>query len=272
MKQIRPPIASNRYLQQFSPDIIKRNRIPGFDRGNMNPYIPSAQLSGVEPGDTQQYPEYKFSGQSINISRSLLGQTITIDTTPVLILQPPHPTPYIISNPSLLIGLTDSSTVYSGTTAGAGNTQATPIGVANYMTAHFHLDVTAVTGTWDIYAQTKDPISGNWADSQVLFGAISATGTTYGNIGSFGLVSDFAIRWIPTAAGSLTFSLGLTVKDGIAGGSAGSSRTIFLGGQNVTIDNGFPLFEGDRLNLDLNENVYIYAVSAISLPIKVFTL
>ena len=206
------------------------------------------------------------------ISRQPATRIITVSTTPVPILQPPHPTPYLVSNPSLAVGLTASTVFIDGTVNSAGNTQATPLGVANYMKMHFHFNITAITGTWDIGAYTRDPHSGNWAISQNLWSGLTTIGTGYDFIGEMGLVTDFAIGWNPTAAGSMTFSVTGTLKEGTAGAGTGLARTIFIGGRNVTPGSGYPLFEGKDKIIYPGANVEIYAVAYVDTLIKVFTL
>lgn len=205
------------------------------------------------------------------MTRAFKSEIITVGTTPTLIIKPPHYWPYLISNPALSVGLTNTVTLFNGTVSAAGNTQLSPVGVANYREAHLHFNVTAVTGSWDIYAQTRDPVSGNWADSQFLL-TISATGTYYVSTGTIGIVTDFAIRWTPTAAGSMTFSAALTLKDGLVGGPTGLAKTVFIGGDDVTTDTGYPIFEGKDRIIYPGADVEVYAVSYVSTTIKVFRL
>lgn len=212
------------------------------------------------------------SMDGIILSRPFKTVSMDISTSPRIILRPPHPTAYLISNPSLSVGLTTSHVFFSGTQSAAGNTQASPLGVANYMKMHFHMNVTAVTGDWDIVFQTRDPNSGNWADSQVIFSNITSVGTYYASIGDFGLVVDAAIRWIPNAAGSITFSVTGTLKDGAPGAGSGLARSIFLGDRNVTPESGYPLFEGQNRIFYLGDEVELWAVSLVDTSVKVFLL
>lgn len=208
----------------------------------------------------------------ITITRPFRTTTLTITTSPQKILIPPHPNAYLVSNPALTVGLTSTVTVYSGTVNAAGNTQASPVGVANYIRSHFHINVTAVTGEWEIIGQTRDPISGNWADITNLYSGINATGTYYSSLGELGIVSDFAVRWNPVAAGSITFSLAMTLKVGAPGSGGGLARTIYLGGSDITTTNGYPLFEGRDRVFVLGEEVELWALSEVSTTLKVFSL
>jgi hypothetical protein len=198
---------------------------------------------------------------------------INVGTTPTLLLKPPHSWPYLIYNPSLAVGLTTSVTVASGTVNSNGNSQASPIGVAGHSDVHFHLNVTSITGTWDIYAQSKDPVSGNWADSQNIFTNITSVDTYYAHVGKFGIATDLAVRWDMISAGSMTFTLSGTLKDGIGGSTSGVSRGIYIGGRDVTVNSGIPIFEGENLPVLLGQDIELWAISQVAnLPVRVFEL
>lgn len=206
------------------------------------------------------------------MSRAPSTMIITVPTTPVLLAQPPHSTPYLISNPTL--GATEGTTsivLVNTTVSAAGDTQAVPMSVGNFLQCHFHLDVTAVTGSWDIIAQTMDPYTLRWADSQTLFSSINATGTYYGNIGAFGLVTYVAIRWVPVAAGSMTFSLTGTLKEGVSI-AGGLLNTVFIGGREVTVNTGIPIFEGRDKVVYPGPDVELWAVAYKNINIKIFRL
>jgi len=244
----------------------------------INPYIVKRRLIPVSPSfPTEAEKAVKalkgayFMGV-LQISRPPKCIPLTVLTTPTLIAEPPHEWPYLVLNPSLAVGLTTSYVLFSGNVVGAGNTQLSPLGVANYMQCHFHLNVTVVAGIWDIYAQTRDPNTGNWADSQVIFGGIAAPGTFYATVGNLGVAVDFAIRWVPVAPGNMTFSITATLKEGVGGGPAGLSRAIFLGGRDVTVATGLPIFEGESMVVLPGPDIVLYAIANANIPIKVFTL
>lgn len=206
------------------------------------------------------------------MSRAPATMIITVGTAPVLLVEPPHMTPYLISNPTL--GATEGTTsavLIDSTETTAGNTQAFPISVGNFLQCHFHLNVTAVTGSWDIIAQTQDPYSLNWADSQTLFSGVNAPGTFYGNIGAFGLVTYVAVRWVPVAAGSITFALTGTLKEGVSI-AGGLLNTVFIGGREVTVNTGIPIFEGRDKVVYPGLDVELWAVAYKNISIKVFRL
>lgn len=211
---------------------------------------------------------------SINVlDRGLIGRSVTIGTTPTRIIQSQFLRGYIVMNPSLIVGGTAVGTLLaSAARAVAGNTQADSIGVANYRDLHLFLDVTVATGTsLDIYAQAVDPVTLNWADTQLLYSGIAATGTFYANPGSLGLSTDFAIRWEVTG-GSFTFSVGYVLKEGLPGTGAGVGKTLFLGNSGVTVESGFPLLEGQSRPFYLKENTELWAVANASLDLRVFEL
>jgi len=224
--------------------------------------------------DRSTPPEYL--GPSIFVGKGLLGRVVTILTTPVLIVRSEYAWPYIILNPFNPLSSGDSllsqTIKASGTETASGNTQSTPIVVRNYRNVHFHLDVTAVTGTWDFYAQTLDLVSNNWADSQRIFSAITGTGTYYANVGTFGIVDQIAVRWDEVAAGSITFSLSAQLKDNIvSGASSGVDRTIYIGpNDSISTVSAYPILEGGEKMLVVGENVEIWGVAGTTVDIRVF--
>lgn len=210
---------------------------------------------------------------SVNVlDRGLIGRSVTIGTTPTRIIQSQFLRGYIVMNPSLIVGGTAVGTLLASTTTSvAGNTQSDPLGVANYRDLHLFLDVTSATGTLDIYAQALDPVTLNWADTQLLYSGIAATGTYYANPGSLGLATDLALRWEITG-GPFTFSIGYALKEGLPGTGAGVGKTLYLGNSGVTIESGFPLLEGQSRPFYLKENTELWAVANTSLDLRVFEL
>lgn len=200
---------------------------------------------------------------------------VTVGTTPTLILRATQPKAYIFINPASSIGTTTSGTLLaSASRSGSGNTQATPLGVANFMNMHLFLDISVSGGgTINISAQALDSISSNWANSQNdLFSSPSAVGTYYAGIGTMGVVTDFAASWV-VSAGSSTFSLGYVLKDGILGTAAGASRIIYIGANSgITAganSAGFPLLEGDRWVTFCKENTEIWGIAEASLSLAI---
>jgi hypothetical protein len=222
---------------------------------------------------SRERPPQPYLGIGIYLGRAFQGRKVTIGTEPTLIIPAGPSLPYMILNPSRTVGLTSSGLLYSGTVNAAGNTQATPLGVANYLNMHLFLNVTAVTGTWDFIAQCLDPQSLNWADSQTIFSNITTTGTYYGTIGQLGVVTDFAVRWNPTTAGSITFSLSYSLKEGTIGASTGLAQTIFIGSNNgVSPQSGYPILEGYKEVFIVGEGVEVWGIAYVDVAVNVFQL
>jgi len=202
----------------------------------------------------------------------------SVTTTPQRVILATQPKAYILINPASSVGTTVSGTVLaSASRSGSGNTQATSIGVANYMNMHLYLDISVSGGgTIVINTQTKDPVSGLWANSQNdIFSSPTAVGTYYAGIGSLGIATDFAISWV-VSAGSSTFSLGYVLKDGIMGSSTGLARTIYLGANSGLTSGsnspGFPLMEGDRWGIFVKENTEIWCIAQTTLNLNIIEM
>lgn len=214
---------------------------------------------------------------TVIISRVPRTIPINVGTVPVQILQPPHVFPYLLSNPSLSVGVTNTvKLVDDQLKNAAGNTQANPLGVAGYTNLHLFLNVTGITGgsSWDFTQQALVPtiLPNTWVDVQNVFAGINAAGVYYASVGSLGVVTDAAFSWNPTIAGTITFSLIAVTKEGSLQTSGGLSKTIFLGGRDVTVENGLPLFEGDNKIFYLGPEVELFAVSSVATILKVFIL
>jgi len=261
----------------------KNPNTPPYDYRGLPPDLWPRVVKVGKPGDPlgqRGFPEEPdrtmargYLGNAIYISRTFQGRVVTVGTTPTQIISAGYSNAYILLNPSESIGLTTYGTHYSGTETGNGNSQATPLGVANYKNLHLWLYITAITGTWTFYAQAKDPTSGTWADVQALFVGVTATGTSYAYVADLGIGTDFAIRWTEDVAGSITFQMNYALKDGVGGDSSGVSQTVYLGSTDgVTTISGFPLLEGNSIPLVLGENVDIWGVAEASVGIRVFDL
>ncbi len=231
-----------------------------------------AQAGYGNPSASDRVTAPPYMGDAIYLTRNLQGRTITITTAPTLLVDSAYAWPYLILNPSKTTGLTTTVTGFSGTVVAAGNSQATSIGVSGFYAAHYQLNVTAVTGTWDIIAQSFDSISGLWFDTQTIFAGVAATGQYYASPGTLGIATDLAFRWNPTAAGSLTFSLAAVLKGGLGGSSAGLAQVVYLGAAGVTSTSGFPLLESQKQSFIIPEGVQLYGVATTNIDIRVFML
>ncbi len=237
------------------------------------PRIPREGPYGMPSGVNRQQAQ-PYMGDAIYLTRNLQGRTITVGTTPVMLVDSAFAWPYLVLNPSKTTGLTTTVTGFSGTVNAAGNSQTTPgsIGVSGFYAAHFQLDVTAVTGTWDIIQQSYDSISAKWFDVQTIYAGVTAIGSYYTSVGTMGITTDLAFRWNPTVAGSLTFSLAAVLKGGLGGSSVGLAQVVYLGGNGVTTTSGFPLLEGQKQAFIVPEGVQLLGVSGTNIDIRVFML
>ena len=239
--------------------------------GELQPGGP-AGVSYGEPTKMDRNESPPFMGNAIYLTRNLNGRTVTITTTPTLLVDSSYAWPYLILNPSKTVGLTTTVTGFSGTVVAAGNTQASPIGVSGFYAAHYHLNVTAVTGTWDLVAQSYDSISLQWMDTQTIFAGVAATGQYYASVGTLGIATDLTFRWNPTAAGSLTFSLAAVLKGGLGGSSAGLANVAYLGGPGVSTVSGYPLLESQQQQFIIGQGVQLWGVAAVSIDVRIFML
>lgn len=205
------------------------------------------------------------------LKRGLLGRTVIINTTPTLVVNSEYLRGYIFLNPNELAGATSAGTLLASATRSATGSSAA-LGVANFLLAHYYVVITAVGGggLLTLNLETLDPASGTWIVAQTLV-AGAGVGSTYAYVGELGTATDSRLSWsIP--AGTVTFSAGFVLKNGLIGTSSGTSQTIYLGGPGVTIESGFPLLNGQKEKFFLEENLQLYAVAESTLPLKVFEL
>ena len=211
------------------------------------------------------------------LKRGLFGRTVTVTTTPQLIINAEYLRGYIILNPNELAGATSAGTLLAAASRGAATADLTgnsaTLGVANFLSGHFFVDYNTFSGgaALDVVLQALDPTSGNWADVQDLVSGVNADGTTYAFVDQVGVATDLRVRWSITA-GDVVFSVGFVLKNGLVGTSAGVSQTIYLGSAGVTTDSGFPLLNGQSQKFFLQENVQLWAVADATLPLKIFEL
>lgn len=205
------------------------------------------------------------------LKRGLLGRTVTITTTPTLVVNSEYLRGYIFLNPNELAGATSAGTLLASE-ARSGTGSSAALGVANFLLAHYYVVITAVNGggLLTLNLETLDPASGEWIVVQTLVSG-AGVGNTYAYVGELGTATDARLSWsIP--AGTVTFSAGFVLKNGLIGTSSGTSQTIYLGGPGVTIESGFPLLNGQKEKFFLEENLQLYAVAESTLPLKVFEL
>ncbi len=236
-----------------------------------------------KPGN-QVINELKELNKTINVissisrlSRGHVSRTVSVGTVATLVLKSIYPRGYILVNPASTLSTDVASTstqLASAVRTGTGNTQATPLGVANFREMHLVLNITAIDAVTDlsIVNQILDPVTGTaWADGQFVFDTKTAIGTFYAQLSTNGVAVQSAFRWVITG-GNVTFSLGVILKDNLPGTSTGLVRTISLGGPGVTTVSGYPLLEGTEREFNPRENVEIYAVPGTALTLRVWEL
>jgi hypothetical protein len=214
-----------------------------------------------------------------SLSRGFNARTVTIGTTPTLIHSSPQGRGILLFNPTLSSGITTSGTILASGTHAASNTQATPLSVANFERLSLFLNITitgGATNTITVQAQSQDQLSLGWATTQSdLFSAATnyAVGTYYVNLGTLGIDVSFAVQWL-IGAGTPTWSLGYTLKDGLPGTSGGVASTVYLGASDgVSTSSGFPLFSGDKLPIVITESTELWGVAlAAGQAVRVFEL
>lgn len=244
------------------------------------PYAPSASATTrlsvarrelvEEPTIRNQISWSKYA--DIYLSRNMVGNVVSVGTSPVLLINSPSTWPYIILNPTRLFGITKIATSHSGTITATTNTQSDYIEVSGYETAHLHLIITAVTGEWAIDQQSYDSISESWVDVQRIFSGITTTGSLYAMLGALGIAERLAFNFVEVSSGSITLSLAVTLKGGSGAGTSDYSNVIYLGNSCVTTVSGFPLLPGEKQNFIIGENVELWAIASETTPVRIFTL
>jgi len=219
-----------------------------------------------------------YSLNALFIGRGFSSQQVTVGVTPTRLMVSEYVWPYVIFNPSRNVGLTISGTVFNTVVIGqiiaAGNTQATPIGDANYLNVHLFLQGT-VTGPdiFTVIMQVKSPITGTWTDVQVIWALTAGVYVLYANAAMMGVATDFAVRW--TIGGDTAFngSVSYTLKEGLPGSPGGLAKTVYLASNpGVSLISGFPILEGGRLDVLIGENVELWGIAEVPVPINIFKL
>ncbi len=219
----------------------------------------------------------KIIGEAIFLGKGWNSTQINVGTAATLILNCPRTWPYMILNPSGVVGQTPTTTGTLTTqtaVAVAGNTQAAPLLLSNFLELHLWLDVTVNTGTFTFIEQARDPVSGNWADIQNLWSAIATTGTFYAFPAMLGVATSFAVRWTVDVAGAATFTIGYALKNSISGVSAaGVSQIVYLGpNEGVSLNSGFRLMEGRKEIFVVEQGAQIWGIGQTTVSIDLFRL
>ena len=241
----------------------------------------------LKMGEGGYYPQQPPKIPAVYLTRNFLGRVVNVLTTPTLIHDAARSQNIMITNPafSAISGFLTSTGLHTNQVAvvAGGNTQALPLGVANYLNMHLLLRITAIAAgtTWSFINQVQDPSTLVWADSQVLVAAVTpavvATWTGaefYANLGAFGVGSQYALRWtLDAGAGAISFTLSYILKVGLPGSSGGISQVVYIGSNSgVQVTSGYPVLEGSEKVFQVAENTQIWGIANIATPIRIFEL
>ncbi len=216
--------------------------------------------------------------QAVTLRPGFSAKVFTVTTAPQRVYVSAKDRVILLVNPQTSAGLTSSGTLLASGTHASSNTQASPLGVGNYMTLRLFLSITitgGATNTITVNTQTRDPLSLGWATSQsdVFNAAVNfAVGTYYADLGQIGVDLSFAVSWT-IGAGTPTWSLSYLLKDGLPGSGAGAAQTIFLSGSDaVNATSGFALLEGSERSFFVPRDTELWAVSTGSVTLKILEL
>lgn len=214
--------------------------------------------------------------QAITLRPGFSAKVYTVTTTPQRVYVSAQDRVILLVNPQTSAGLTSSGTLLASGTHASGNTQASPVGVGNYMTLRLFLDITitgGATNTIAVNTQSRDPLSLNWATVQSdVFALPFAVGTYYASIGQLGVDLSFAVSWT-IGAGTPTWSLSYLLKDGLPGSGAGAAQTLYLSGSDaVNTTSGFALLEGSERAFFVPRDTELWAISTGSVVLKILEL
>lgn len=230
--------------------------------------------------DLNKYKNLEFQvknksslGDILFLSKGFMSYNVVVGTTPTRVIDRlTYVSPYLIVNPSRYLGLTSITTLINGTITANYNTQSSLLATSAFQTCHLHLNVTAVTGSWEFISQSYDSVSATWADVEVIFPDIIATGSRYFLLNQTGVASNLAIKVNELSSGSITCTLVATLKGGSGIGDTSFSQIIYLGNSSLTTSSGFPLLPGDRQPIVVGENVELYGIAENNLNLRILKL
>lgn len=242
-----------------------------------DPYM-AVDRESLQQLDNNQLLAYILKNTDIDILLKTLGnaffpRVITVGTTPTNIIEPNrYPRGYILINPnSTVTSVTSNVTAFASQVFPIGVTNSAAFNVGGFGGASFILNVTNPSAgpvTFDL--QTQDPISGNWATSQLdIFSGSAAVGTYYAQVGSLGVDNFLRVR-ANVAGAPITASIAMILKPALAGTIAGP--TVFLGSSDVNVTVGFPLLGGQKETIYLKENTPIFGIATAATEVRLFEL
>lgn len=275
-----------------SPVVVVRNRIqqpdltPGLRYSNApTPLNNPTHTPLGQQLDISRSPDFWMERISKNVDIGItlqtlrlgfISNTINIGTTQTLVIpRAKYPRAYALFNPPAITTIFAAGTFTffaSAARTPAGNPHNSTVAtVITAETVRLWLDITANVGgsTLNINAQTQDPLSGNFANSQLdVFSGASAIGTYYANLGQSGV--DQLLRLQGTVTGtSITFSISGLLKG--ATGLAG--EIVFIGSRDVNVTSGFPIIANNEpTKLFLTDNTELWGVANLAKDLRVFQL
>jgi hypothetical protein len=224
---------------------------------------------------------------AVYLGRNFVSRFVVVGLIPTLIHDAVRNQNIMITNPSPLGfgGVPSASGLVTQQVAvvGAGNSEALPIGVGNYMDLHLFLNITAIAAgtTWSFFNVVQDPVTLQWVDSQALIAAVTPAivagwinASFYANPIGFGNGIQFAIRWtLDAGAGAISFTVSYILKLATAGSSGGVSQIVYLGSNSgISVAAGYPLLENSEKIFQIVEGTQVWGIARIPVLINVLEL
>lgn len=239
------------------------------------PAVPSGALPpGVESvfSEIRDYLAILVKLQTLGLGS--IPRVVDVTTSPTEIIPSnQNYKAYWIVNPSEVSGFASSQTIFSSASRGVGTTNSTGITVTGAGRVSLFLNITVNAGdvgTLAIAAQSQDPLSANWASTQLdIFSGNNVVGTYYASLGPLGLDDEFRLQAV-VGAQAITFSVSAVLKDG---SSIPTGDTVYIGGADVNTTIGFPILAGAKEAIFLTQNTPLFGISALNtLRLKVYEL
>jgi len=259
------------------PDDISTTGVQGEETALFNPFRAIDRRDGKDLDNNDALIRI-LKNSEIAISLKTIGnaffpRVVTIGVTPTVIIEPNrYPRGYAIINPnSTTSGVTNLVTVFASTVFAAGDTFSGAFNVSGYGGAAFFLNITASTAaSMQVNLQTLDPVSGNWFIAQNdIFAAAVAAGQYYAPVGSLGIDNQMRLM-VRVVGGTVTASIGASLKPALAAVVAGPS--VFIGPAEVNTTVGYPLVSGQQERFWLRENTALYGIAVAAQNVNVFEL
>lgn len=229
-------------------------------------FIPQSRTTKKLFGD-------RLDSSPIAISSTFRTYSISVGTTKAkLISKEIYPMRYRILNPIKVDSLIPVNTIYSGTLLDTTTTQSSPLEVSNYSELHLHLNITSITGSWEIISQTYDSVSGSWADTLLVFNALVSASPRYFLMDEVGVTSSIAFKFNMLNSGILSCSLVGIGKIGWGVSKNNSSNILYLGNSYVTSNTGFPIYLGSQIELEVAPDTEVWGISDQNITANILQL